>query len=863
MKSADIRNSFLKYFEGANHKIVQSSSLLPVQDPTLLFTNAGMNQFKGVFTGQEKRNYSRAVSSQKCVRAGGKHNDLENVGRTARHHTFFEMLGNFSFGDYFKQEAIEFAWRYVTEVVKLPSDKLYVSVYKDDDEAFDLWNKKIGIEASRIYRFGEKDNFWSMGPVGPCGPCSEIFFDQGPELEGEKVGDDGDRFLEFWNLVFMEFEQKADGSRIKLPKPSIDTGMGLERISGIVQKVKSNYDTDLFTPLLSAISKKAGLSYASAESEQKISMRVIADHLRCMTFLIGDGIEPSKEGRGYVLRRIMRRAMRHGKNLGFEKPFLFELSQSVVEVMGGHYAELQKQHKLIAQSIFTEEERFLSTIDRGLGLLEAEIKNLKPGESLKGEVAFHLYDTYGFPVDMTADILREKKLNLDQNGFDEAFEAHREKARGSWKGGQTSGLNQLVQEKAKAGLETIFLGYDQLQVEAKVLMLSKEGKEIESAKEGDHVEVVFNQTPFYGEGGGQVGDVGALSGKTCSAVILDTQKPSPNVFVHFCVISEGELKKSDAVVLSVDEKARSFTARNHTATHMLHATLLEVLGSHIKQKGSYVSPERLRFDITHPKALTTQELLKIEEKVNERIWQNDSLQKEVMPLDQAMQSGATALFDEKYGDQVRVVSIGSYSKELCGGTHLKSTGEIGVFKIIKESSVSAGVRRIEAITSSKALRLVQDNAERLKSLGTMLGSAPEKIEERIAFLLEQQKQNKKNQNHAPQSVSFDSQTINAVKFNCAALDQVDHKKLRDIADQEMNLIKSGVVAVAGKMDGKVSLIVKVSKEFEKSFPAGSLVQKAAKVLEGSGGGKPDMAQAGGVRVDKIQEAFEEIKKTFI
>ncbi|HLG20049.1 MAG TPA: alanine--tRNA ligase, partial [Bdellovibrionota bacterium] len=642
LSSAEIRNRFLKFFEKNGHRVVPSSSLVPRLDPTLLFTNAGMNQFKGVFIGEEKRDYKRAASSQKCVRAGGKHNDLENVGRTARHHTFFEMLGNFSFGDYFKKEAVRFAWTFCTEELKVPKDRLYVSVFTEDDAAFGIWKNDIGIAEKRIYRFGAKDNFWAMGESGPCGPCSEIFFDQGAGVGCGKptcdVGCDCDRYIEFWNLVFMEFNQRPDGTRAKLPKPSIDTGMGLERITAIVQGVTSNYDTDLFSPIFGASKKISGKEYKKAAEEEKISLRVIADHVRAMTFLIADGVQPSNEGRGYVLRRIMRRAMRHGRKLGIGKPFLHVLSGTVVEEMGAVYPELKRASKAAAEVIRQEEERFAETIDRGLTLLSEEMDKLKKKgmKTLPGDIAFRLYDTYGFPVDMTADILRETGFSYDHEGFEEAFERHREKARGSWKGSADKEIDLLVRKWVGDGLRTEFLGYRQLTAEGSIRAIVKDGKAVQSAKAGDAIEILADRTPFYGESGGQVGDIGAVSGEGFSLEVVDARKPAPEIILHKCRVTEGDVRAGVKASFSVDAKARAATAKNHTATHMLHATLKELLGSHVSQSGSLVSPERLRFDFAHPAALTPDEIAQIEQWMNERIWLDAPVAKEILPLEKAL-----------------------------------------------------------------------------------------------------------------------------------------------------------------------------------------------------------------------------------
>ncbi len=850
-----------------------SSPLVPRLDPTLLFANAGMNQFKGVFTGEEKRKYKRATSSQKCVRAGGKHNDLENVGRTARHHTFFEMLGNFSFGDYFKKEAIGFAWEFVTKELKLPKDKLYVSIFREDEDAFEIWNKKIGIDAKRIYRFGERDNFWSMGEVGPCGPCSEIFYDQGKEAGCGKpdcdVGCSCDRYLEFWNLVFMEFEQKADGTRVKLPKPSIDTGSGLERLAAIVQGVKSNYDTDLFQPLLTTIAGRTGKEYSKEDEETRISMRVMADHIRAITFLIGDGARPSNEGRGYVLRRIVRRAMRHAWKLGITKPYLHQLSHEVVELMGKAYPELQTNGPSTAEIICAEEEKFHGTLDRGLAILSEEMtKLLASGKNtFPGDIAFRLYETFGFPADMTADILSEKKIVIDQAAFEEASAAHREKARGSWKGSAQKAIDSLARGWVAKGFRSEFLGYQTIASPGVIKHLVRDGKEVNQAKMGEEVELVADRTSFYGESGGQVGDIGSITGDGFSIEVIDTQKPVPDIIVHRGHVTEGFISTGAKGEFNVDSEARSATAKNHTATHMLHATLKEILGSHVKQEGSLVSPERLRFDFSHPAALTPAQISAIEQKMNERIWLDSKVKKEILPLETALKSGAVALFDEKYGQQVRVLTIDEYSKELCGGTHLDRTGEIGLFKIIRESSVSAGVRRIDAFTGYRALHYLQEGESKLRELSSLLGTSTEELGTRVDKLLARQKELEKeikklkSQPGGNGSANQKIETLNGIFFLTSEIESEDPRELREMADRQLEKLKSGIVVIGAKSAQKASLVVKISRDLTPKFEANKMVSAAAKVLGGSGGGRPDMAQAGGPNVDALQAAFENIRKS--
>lgn len=819
-----------------------------------------MNQFKTVFTGQEKRPAKRAVSSQKCVRAGGKHNDLENVGRTGRHHTFFEMLGNFSFGDYFKEEAIKFSWEFVTKELNLPKDCLYVTVYQEDDEAFRIWNKKIGLDPKRIYRFGEKDNFWSMGETGPCGPCSEIFFDLGPDVGCGKtvcdVGCDCDRYVEFWNLVFMEFEQKADGTREKLPKPSIDTGMGLERVTAIVNGATNNYGTDLFAPIFSELERLSSKSYGNGAREDQVSMRVIADHIRAMTFLIADGVHPSNEGRGYVLRRIMRRAMRHGRKLGLNKPFLHELSAVVVKMMGDPYKELKKNALTISAQIKKEELRFAVTIDRGLDLLQEEIKKVE-GKLFDGAVAFRLYDTYGFPKDLTADILRDHELTLNEAQFEEAFELHREKARGTWKGSGGKAIDHLVSKWVSSGKKSKFVGYDQLSIAGKVLALVCGGKEVKKAKEGDAIELLSDKSPFYGESGGQVGDIGTITGDGFSLEVIDTKKPTPGLVLHECKVLEGEIAVDTKITLSVDPKARLATAKNHTGTHLLHSALKEVLGAEVSQKGSLVSPERLRFDFTYGKALTSIQLTSIEQKINEQIWKDSPVVHEVMPLKKALACGAVALFDEKYGEKARVVSVSGYSKELCGGTHLARTGEIGLFKFVKEGSVASGIRRVEAYTGHRALRHVAEMEAKMKELSELLGVPMENVGERIKTVLKAQKDLKKKGTAQVTGEATVSE-VNGVRLLKMEVADADARGLRDLADRQMEKIKSGVVALGATSGEKAFVVVKVSKDMTGRANASALAQIAAKVLGGSGGGRPDMAQAGGAQIDKLPEALEAI-----
>lgn len=864
----DIRRKFLDYFEENKHLVLPSSSLIPSGDSTLLFANAGMNQFKDVFQGKEKAQSPRATTVQKCMRAGGKHNDLENVGYTKRHHTFFEMLGNFSFGDYFKEKAIELAWTFVTKNLGLPQDRLYTTVFHSDDEAHFLWTKRMGLDPKRVFRFGEKDNFWAMGDTGPCGPCSEIFVDLHPDgtlPSQQQFEQQSDRFLEIWNLVFMEFMQNSDGSRDRLPQPSIDTGMGLERTTAVISGVDNNYDTVLFKNIFTEISNHSSEDYWKTQSKEiKTSQRVVADHIRAITFLIADGATPSKDGRGYVLRRIMRRAMRHGKKLGFKDEVLSNLSKVVVKDYGNAYPELSKNGEHIFKVIRDEEEKFLATVDRGLGILTHEIYNLQKTKqsTLKGDVAFQLYDTYGFPVDLTADVLREHSMTLDQSGFDEAFERHREKARGTWKGSKGKEIENLVSKWSAQGVETRFLGYEFLTSKGKILKLIQNGIEVPNAKEGEEVEILADQTPFYGESGGQVGDIGTISGSGFMLEVIDTIKPSQKIHIHRCNVIEGRLTPGVEAEFIVNPKARQDTARNHTATHMLHATLREILGNHVQQKGSLVAPERLRFDFTNPGPISTEQLSQIETIMNERIWKNSPMKSEVLPYQKAVEGGAMALFGEKYGAEVRVLTIDEYSKELCGGTHLDRTGEIGFFKVIKESGVSAGIRRIEALTNQRAFRFVQELQHQVTNLSQLLGVSSEKVEERVEKILQTQKDLKKGKIDRSASLDVKEDSIETIG-NIHILEQIveieNPKDLRDLADRCMEKLKDGVVILGAKTTDKVFLVVKVSKAHIEKIKAGALVREAATIVGGSGGGRDDFAQAGGTQLDQLDQAIDKIK----
>jgi alanyl-tRNA synthetase len=878
LKANDLRKLFINFFSRHGHKVVPSSSLVPKNDPTLLFTNAGMVQFKGVFLGEDLRDYKRAVTSQKCVRAGGKHNDLENVGHTARHHTFFEMLGNFSFGDYFKKEAIEYAWEFLTTVVNLPADKLWVTVYKDDDEAFELWRTVVGIPADRIVRLGEKDNFWSMGDTGPCGPCSEILIDQGPELScgkpGCAVGCDCDRYLEIWNLVFMQYNRDETGKLTPLPKPSIDTGMGLERLSAVVQKVRSNFETDLFQSIIKEVAGLAGVPYHK-DKQADISYQVIADHLRAMTFLICDGVLPSNEGRGYVLRRILRRASRYAKLIGINKPILYKLTGVVVDEMRDAYPELVDSRDHVAKVVLIEEERFATTLDSGLALLNESVAKLKASGQVMvpGDVLFRLYDTFGFPLDLVADMARDMNLELDEEGYRRAMQEQREKARAAWAGSGEEKIKPIYKEVAAGIKRPIFTGYSDLEGTAEVLAIIKGDKQVTEAHDGDEAEIILDQTPFYAESGGQVGDRGEFLGEASKFEVSDTIKPVQDLFVHKGKIKKGTFKLGDAVLAKVEADNRADIARHHTATHILHATLRSVLGEHVKQAGSLVSPERLRFDFTHYTALSEREKDRIEELVNERIVENHPVDTAVMDIDQAIAAGAMALFDEKYGDKVRVVSVKDVSKELCGGTHTRASGDIGLFKIVSEAGIAAGVRRIEALAGRRAYQEVKQEEKSLQEIAQLLKVSDSDIVGRVEKLVAQLKDSEKEldrMKHKLQSsqagdVIGEATEIQGVKVLVKRADGMDSKDLRDFGDKLRDKLGSGILALGSVKDDKVSLIVMVSKDLTQRFHAGNLIKEMAHILGGTGGGKADLAQSGGKDPGKLDAALEAlydaVKKT--
>jgi alanyl-tRNA synthetase len=870
MTGNEIRLHFLNYFEKHHHRIVRSSSLVPQDDPTLLFINAGMVQFKRVFLGEDKRDYVRATTSQKCVRAGGKHNDLENVGYTARHHTFFEMLGNFSFGDYFKEGAIEFAWDLLTNGYGLPEDKLYGSIYLDDDEAYALWRKNIGLPEERVVRFGEEDNFWSMGDTGPCGPCSEILIDRGEEYGCGKpdcaVGCECDRYLEIWNLVFMQFNRDAAGNMTPLPKPSIDTGMGLERIVSLIQDVPTNYDTDLIRPIIQETEKLAERRFGESGSTD-VAMKVIADHSRAAAFLIGDGIMPSNEGRGYVLRRIMRRAIRYGRNIGLNRPFLHKTARVVFDIMQPAYPELTEASAFITNIIENEEIRFLETLDTGLKLLNDTLSEIKAkGETeVPGDIIFKLYDTYGFPVDIVRDVVRDENMSLDMEGFDSAMEKQRARSRSVT---TFAGISEAYKKLSAKGFKPEFRGYQALSLESKVLLIVADGSEISEATAGQAIELITEATPFYAEAGGQVGDTGKISNKNFEMEVVDTIKDPTGLVIHKGQIISGKVKKGSKVRLHVDGAKRRATALNHTATHILHAVLREVLGEHVKQAGSLVAPDRLRFDFTHFSPVDPETLAEIEARVNRRIRENVPTHTEEMEAEAAFQSGATALFEEKYGDQVRVVSLSDFSKELCGGTHTAKTGDIGLFIIVSESSIASGVRRIEALTGEEALMYVQKTSKHLEDTAHLVKDKPDAVTAKVAKLLTDLKSLEKEVERLKAKIASDSAEVggDAIKSvnNTKVLIQkvsVDHPAaLRDLADRLKEKLKSGVVVLGSAKGPKAFLIVAVTKDLTERFHAGDVIEQIAPTVGGSGGGRPDMAQAGGTQPEKLDEALRKAYK---
>ncbi|MBA8840279.1 alanine--tRNA ligase [Ochrobactrum sp. RH2CCR150] len=876
----EIRSTFLDYYRKNGHEIVPSSPLVPRNDPTLMFTNAGMVQFKNVFTGLEHRAYNRATTSQKCVRAGGKHNDLDNVGYTARHHTFFEMLGNFSFGDYFKEDAISFAWNLITKEFGLPKDKLLVTVYHTDEDAANYWKKIAGLSDDRIIRIATSDNFWAMGDTGPCGPCSEIFFDHGDHIWGGPPGspdEDGDRFIEIWNLVFMQFEQVTPDQRIDLPRPSIDTGMGLERVAAVLQGVHDNYDIDLFKALIRASEEATGVK---AEGDFRASHRVIADHLRASSFLIADGVLPSNEGRGYVLRRIMRRAMRHAQLLGAKEPLMWRLLPALIREMGQAYPELIRAEALISETLKLEETRFRKTLERGLGLLSDASGKLVEGDRLDGETAFKLYDTYGFPLDLTQDALRQRGITVDTDGFSTAMERQKAEARANWAGSGEAATETIwfgIKDKVGA---TEFLGYETESAEGVIAALVRDGAEVQSASEGETVAVVVNQTPFYGESGGQQGDTGTISGEGFAITVKDTQKKGEGVFVHIGEVTKGTAKTGEAVELKVDSDRRTRIRSNHSATHLLHEALRETLGSHVAQKGSLVAPDRLRFDFSHPKPISAEELAKVENMANEIILQNAPVSTRLMAVDDAIAEGAMALFGEKYGDEVRVVSMGTakhgpksgkaYSVELCGGTHVRQTGDIGLVRIVSEGAVAAGVRRMEALTGEAARLYLEEQDERVKAIANALKTTPAEALERVNALMDERKKLERELSDARKKLALGGgsseggsavEAVNGVNFLGKVVTGVSPRDLKPLADEGKKQVGSGVVLFIGVgEDGKASAVAAVTEDMVGRFSAVDLVRAASAALGGAGGGgRPDMAQAGGPDGDKADAAIAAVK----
>lgn len=909
MTGKEARKIFLDYFKKHHHQVVRSSSLVPQDDPTLLFTNAGMVQFKRVFTGDEKREYTTAVTAQKCVRAGGKHNDLENVGYTARHHTFFEMLGNFSFGDYFKEKAIRFGWELLTEGYGLPAEKLWVSVYKDDDEAFALWRDMIGVSEDRIVRLGEEDNFWAMGDTGPCGPCSEIHIDRGEKYGcGDPncaVGCECDRYLELWNLVFMQFDRDADGTMTPLPKPSIDTGLGLERIASVLQDVPNNYETDLFIPIMEKVEALSGKK-KSESRETEVAIKVIADHSRATAFLICDGILPSNEGRGYVLRRIMRRAIRYGRYIGLTRPFLHETVATVFEMMDEAYPELKDSAAFILNVVKNEEMKFSETLDVGLKLLNETIQGLeahqgsngsaptgteapagtetdskaptrtgtdaaddsgKPGAErkvLSGDLIFKLYDTYGFPVDIITDVLKGSDITLDLDGYEKAMAEQKARSKSSK---TFAGVGEAFKTLTSQGVRTEFTGYDTLETASELLLIVKEDKAVDTAQKGDTIEFVTEKTPFYAESGGQAGDCGiATVGDGVTVRILDTLSDPAGIRIHKAVVEEGMLKKGVTLLLQVDEKNRSATALNHSATHILHAALREVLGAHVKQAGSLVTCERLRFDFTHFSAVTPDEIKAIEQFVNARIRENVSLETVEMSMDEAVKSGATALFEEKYGDRVRVISMGDFSRELCGGTHTGRTGNIGLFQLLSEAGIASGVRRIEAVTGAKAVEYVQDNIGQLQKAAAILKAGKESVVSKLETLMADKKNAEKEilslkaqiASKSMDNIESEIKEVNGTKVLAKKVDIDNPSQMRDLADKFKTKIGSGVVLLGAESGGKALLICVVTKDMTDRFHAGNIVKKAAGIVGGGGGGRPDMAQAGGTKPEHLDEALQSV-----
>jgi len=862
MSTAEIRQSFLDFFAQKNHEIIASSSLVPGNDKTLLFTNAGMVQFKDVFIGKDERSYSRATSSQRCVRAGGKHNDLENVGYTARHHTFFEMLGNFSFGDYFKEDAITFAWEYLTKVANLPPEKLWITVYEEDDEAANIWINKIGIPADRLSRIGDKsgkkyesDNFWAMGDTGPCGPCSEIFYDHGEHIWGGPPGtpeEDGDRYIEIWNLVFMQYNRAKDGAMKLLPKPSVDTGMGLERLAAILQNGHSNYDIDLFQHLLKFIA-----NLADTNDLDNASLKVIADHIRSCSFMIVDGVIPSNEGRGYVLRRIIRRAARHGHKLGLNSAFFHKIVAPLVEEMGAAYPELAKAQEKVESVLLKEEKRFSETLDQGMKILDDAIAKLN-SDTIPGEVVFKLYDTYGFPIDLTADIARERKLTLDKDGFEKAMEAQRQRARAAGK------FDTDYTDKLDIETETNFSGYDATHADTEIEAIFIKGNKVDSASQGDQAQIILTNTPFYAESGGPVGDTGKLTSGDNVFEVHDTQKQG-KTFIHYGIMSAGSLKQGESLSAEVDQARRQAIVLNHSATHLMQKALRLVLGEHVEQKGSLVKPDYLRFDFSHSEPITKEEIINVETIVNDEIRLNAQANSEEMSMDDAIKQGAMALFGEKYGENVRVVNIG-YSTELCGGVHVKRAGDIGLFKITNESGVAAGVRRIEAVTGASAIKWVEGRSNQLENISQLVKSSVAEVNDKVALMLERSRSLEKELEQlksklaaqAGSDLASQAVEINDIKVLAANLEGVDPKSLRDTVDQLKNKLGKAAVIVSTVANNKVSLVAGITKAETSVIKAGDLLKHVASQIDGKGGGRPDMAQGGGNNIDALPSALESV-----
>ncbi len=870
MKGNEVRREFLEFFAGREHRIVRSAPLVPMSDPTLLFTNAGMVQFKDVFTGLERRDYSRAVSSQKCLRVSGKHNDLENVGRTARHHTFFEMLGNFSFGAYFKEKAIEFGWDFLVNRMGLDADRMWVSVFREDDEAAALWERLVGVASERIARMDEKDNFWAMGDTGPCGPCSELIYDQGEHIVGAPPGsgredEDGDRYLELWNLVFMQFDRKASGRMEPLPKPSVDTGMGLERLAAVAQKEDSNYHTDLLMPLIHWVEERCGREYAGGDTPNDVSFRVIADHVRAVGFLVADGVLPSNEGRGYVLRRVARRALRHGRMLGVDGPFLYQTAGLLADVMGDAFPELRESLSYVSRVTLAEEERFANTLAQGQPRMDALAEEVKASGAalIPGEEVFTLLDTYGYPWDLAVETAASHSLKIDQGGFEQAMERQRERARAYWRGSGEAAVQEIWHRVREEAGETEFTGYESEVEDARVCALVVDGAFREEVRASAEVRVVLDKTPFYGESGGQEGDRGVLSWPEGSALVLDTQKPLSDVHVHHLKVTRGTLRKGQSLTARIDVRRQALLRQNHSATHLLQYALRQVLGDHVKQAGSHLSPEKLRFDYTHFAAMTTRERERVEDVVNERIRENACVEAREMPIDEALAEGATALFGERYGESVRVVSVGDFSKELCGGTHARAAGDIGLLRILHEGGVASGVRRIEALTGERAVLQARKEQSVLAEIGALTKAAPLAEAERVRFLLERVKtlerqlrdSRDRQSRDEMRDLASEAKEVSGVKFIAARRDGLHAGDLRGIVDAAKSRLKSGVAVVVAVTDGKVVIAAGVTKDLTSRFHAGDLAKEVASLVGGKGGGRPDFAQAGGKDVGKVADAL--------